>query len=139
MVDLEEFLEHHGVKGQRWGVRRKRSTFESKARTSRRKASKNRRTLSTEQLQKRVSRLELERKLKNLTEQDLSPGRSAAKKIMSESGQKIVKTAVSGAGVILVKTALTRKLSPKGTKHKMTLEKAKEIADTVARGGLKKK
>lgn len=96
-MNQEEYLEHYGVKGMRWGVRhdRKRSSssgrkkqvkdIKKKAKT----ASKYRSTLSDAELDRRVSRLEREKKLRTLTESEVSPGKTAAKKLLSKYGAQV--------------------------------------------------
>ena len=53
-----------------------------------------------------VKRLEQEKKLKSLLENDLSPGRTMTKKLLSNAGTKVAGTILAGAGVWAVKTAL---------------------------------
>lgn len=107
---VEEFIEHHGIKGMRWGVHR--SAKETKARAERQKIANNRRHLSDEELKKHIDRISNEKKLKTLTEEDLTPGRAVAKKIVSESGQKVAKTVLTGAALYGIKLAVTRKFDP---------------------------
>ena len=71
---MNDIIEHHGVKGQRWGVRRRVSTsgpekkksHSSDAATSQKKWKKtyaNRSKMSTKELQEAVTRLNLENQL----------------------------------------------------------------------------
>ena len=99
--DLSDYLAHHGVKGMKWGVRNEetqrkyaggsglfRRSPSQNAKRNQEKAIKakrattaqNRRFLSDDELQKHVQRLQNEKKLKELTEQDLHPGRQQVKK-----------------------------------------------------------
>lgn len=110
-------LQHYGIKGMRWG-KRKGSTADSKVRSERKAASKARRTLSDADIEKRIARLQSEKKLKELTAADISPGRSIVKDILSTSGQKAAKTIASAAVLVAVQTALTGKFDPKAAaKH----------------------
>lgn len=112
VISTEDFLAHYGVRGMKWGVR-KRSKREEKLRAKRFKTANNRRHLSDEDLKKHIDRLQNEKKLKQLVEEDLTPGKAAAKKIMSESGQKVARTVLAGAGLLAIKVAVERKFDPK--------------------------
>lgn len=117
MTELEDFLAHHGVKGMRWGVRNKRSRKELRARAHRSQIKKRRRTLSDSDLKAYIARIQEERKLKELINEDLAPGKTAVKKIMTDSGQKIAKSVVFGvgaygAGLVAQKALFDAKLDP---------------------------
>lgn len=131
MADSND-LQHFGVQGMKWGVR-KRSAKEEKERAKRFKELKNRRTLSDEELKARIDRLSAEKKFKQLTEEDLTPGRAVASRILSESGQRVASKVVVGAGTVAVGYAVKHVL--KQTKYKGVADK---VADTIQRGGLKK-
>lgn len=114
--ETDEFLEHFGVKGMKWGVRNDKSSFrtkrsakETKVRNKRKKVVSNRRTLSDGDIKKYIARLSEERKLKTLINEDLKPGRTIAKRIASESGQKVARTVISGAALYAVKAAMDKK------------------------------
>lgn len=103
-----EILEHYGIKGMKWGIRRTesqlqrtRGKLESNANRSevkRRKSTyKNRRTISDDDLHKEVSRLELEKKFKNLVNEDIRPGRTAVQKFLKSTGGRVVTSAAVGA------------------------------------------
>jgi hypothetical protein len=63
-MTFEEFLEHHGVKGMRWGVRRSRSQL---ARESKSRTGKDIKDLSDDELRKLVTRMNLEQQYKSLS------------------------------------------------------------------------
>lgn len=130
------YIQHYGVLGMKWGIRRyqnadgtltaagkKRAAKESNKRREARekaarksekqdraRASKNRRQLSDEELNKRVKRLEQEKKLKNLTDEDVAPGRTAAKNFLKTTGGRVLTTAAVGALVYAGHYAMTGKL-----------------------------
>ena len=120
-------LYHHGVKGMKWGVRKspsssgsktlkknsRKMTDDQKKKASMKKAVKNRRTLSDADLKKRIERIKLEKQLKDITSEELTPGRKAVKDILSSSGKKVASTAITGAALYGIKVALTKKFDPK--------------------------
>lgn len=108
----EEALSHFGTKGMKWGVRKPRTKAEAKRRVQRQKLSDNRRKLSDDDLKKAVDRIQTEKKLKDLVDEDLRPGKTVAKKILSDSGQKVARTVVAGAGLLAIKTLMTKKFNP---------------------------
>ena len=69
----EQYLMHYGVKGMRWGIRRKRksSDDEAKKKASNSKARKKEKvtTMDDAELQRRLARLRMETELDRLTKQ----------------------------------------------------------------------
>ena len=135
-------LYHHGIKGQKWGVRRtpeqlghKRPSITIRGKQSddyqkkseMKAASKNRRLLSTQEIRDRIERIRLERQLKDMTDEELTPGRKFVKDVLSSSGKKVATTVVTGATLYAVKAAITKQLN------------LKELGDAVFNGGPKKK
>ena len=121
-----EFIYHHGIKGQKWGVRRyqnedgtltaagkKRYAEEEdkKVREERKQDAKNRRNLSDSELEAKIKRLKMERELKSLTEEDLSPGKKAVKEMMSSAVKKVLTAAIAGGIAYGVKVAMTKQFN----------------------------
>lgn len=123
-MNESDILQHYGIKGMKWGIRRTeeqlarargslasskskltssvdkalgRSSAERTERNRRAKVRKNVRTTSDEDLRKEVNRLELEKKYKNLSDEDLKPGRTAVKKFLKSTGGRVVTSAAIGS------------------------------------------
>lgn len=121
-------LMHYGVLGMRWGVRRYKNkdgtlTTAGKKRLSKDKdkvekkerkvALKNRRSLSDVDLKKKIERLKMEKEFKNLTEEDISPGRKYVGEIMSSAGKKALTVVAAGTMAYGVKVAMTKEFNIK--------------------------
>lgn len=117
-------LMHYGVLGMKWGVRRgknasgkrkasKKLTADQKERQSRKAALKKRRTMSDAELKKRIERMKLEKEFKNLTQEDIAPGKRFVGEVMSSAGKKVLSVAAAGAMAYGVRVAMTKKFDIK--------------------------
>ena len=123
------YLVHHGIKGMHWGVKRgppypldgsvKRAEKNAQKRADkqvkkeRKKTAKNARNLSDSDIDKMISRIEKEKKLKDLVAQDTRPGRTAVKNIMKSAGKKAAAGAAAGGLAYAAKVAITKEFSPR--------------------------
>lgn len=108
---MNNYLQHYGVKGMKWGVRKDRKGKKPKKEIStakyRKQALARRRTLKQKDLDDLVKRLEQEKKLKNLLEEDLNPGKKFAKQVMSSTGAKVAGVVATGVAVTVIGRVLT--------------------------------
>jgi hypothetical protein len=100
---IDTYLEHHGVKGQKWGVRRDGSNggitkFKGKAKT-----------LTDAELNARIKRLETEKRYKELNKKQVSVGMKHVNEVLVHIGKESAKKfGVSAVGVG-TKLALNKK------------------------------
>lgn len=142
LIDGDE-LYHHGIKGQKWGKRRYQNpdgslTPEGEARYARKEAVrdrradlKNRRTMSDQELRKKVERLRLEKEFKNLTDDDVNKGKKACNKVLSRTGAvvgTVVTAAAVGVGIYAVKNYIAGGPKGSGFKQRWDWQKA---ADSI--------
>jgi murein DD-endopeptidase MepM/ murein hydrolase activator NlpD len=103
-ISLENHLAHYGKKGMRWGVR-KSSSGKASAKVAKRTTYKKPPTkLSDAELQRRVRRLETEKRYIELNKatKTSNAGKKAASKVLSQTGNAAagaIATAVVGLGV----------------------------------------
>jgi hypothetical protein len=139
--NTSEFIEHYGVKGMHWGIRnriqRRRTKKETRTRAAREQLLLRRRQISDTDLKTFVERLNNEKKLKALINEDLKPGRTAVKKFLGSTGGRVAATVATGAATVAVKYAVERKLTPKKERKKIKLDPL-ETAGIIARGKMKK-
>ena len=107
-------LTHFGVQGMRWGVRNDNSP-NTQARRSRAKMYKNRRTISDADLKRTINRMQMEKKLKTLVEDDLIPGKVAARDFLSKFGAAFAGAAAGAIGTVVGNTLIKEYLAKKAT------------------------
>lgn len=133
MGDVEDYLEHYGVKGMQWGKRRSRAALAKaaakraekntpeqqaaraadRAKVQERKAiSNSRRLLDDKDLDKIVERMSKEKKLKDLVAAEQSAGAKFAKDVGSAAGNKLVRNLAVG-GAAIASTIIGAKLESK--------------------------
>ena len=138
-------LTHHGIQGQKWGERNgppyplsKSPSTKSKTKVRKTEAQKeserqkrydvkNRGALSDEELQAKIKRLQMEKQLRELTESELNYGKRVTDKTIENIGTKVATTAIPGATLYLIKSAVSGEFD------------AKELGNAIFNGGAKKK
>lgn len=103
---VEDFIEHYGVKGMRWGRRKARGSRSTERTVYNRSPKK----LTSAELDKRIKRMETEKRYNELNRKDVSRGSQLAHEILTNSGRTVATTIVTGAVLFGVKKALEAKL-----------------------------
>jgi hypothetical protein len=104
----ETFLDHHGVKGQKWGIRNKRSS-NKKRKSSSKTIRKQAKQMNSEDLQAHIKRMELEKKYMDLSKQTGSSGKRYASELLQNNGKTVVGSVIGTATAFAVKRALKNK------------------------------
>lgn len=114
---VDDFFEHFGVKGMKWGQRRKRgsdgrvggSEGTSKSKGGSETASKPKAgELSTTELQHHIARMQLEKQYSDLVKGVTPQKKSEAGAFIADLGKTLVKNAVTTTGSHAVKMALEK-------------------------------
>lgn len=145
---MENELQHHGILGMKWGVRRyqnkdggltsvgrkQKLSSEERADMSNAKRkhelssmAKNRKLLSDKTLKEKIERLKIEKQFKDLVDADINPGKKFIKEIFAEASKKTATTALSGAMIYAGKAAISKEFD------------RKDFAESIFNGGAKKK
>ena len=107
------YLDHYGVKGMRWGHRKRKvsSSSRSNQQKSRREMKRNRRTLSEADLNRNLDRLRKEKQLKELIDEDVNPGKKYIQDVLKKSGDKLLPAALAAGGAYALAQVMDVKMS----------------------------
>jgi hypothetical protein len=124
VTDVESFLEHHGVRGQRWGVRTTASGGTTGTPTAKssggsggsggsgvkagsEKSSKAKTAhLTNDELKKVIERMKLDQQFHEITNPKKNAGKKFASSVLQDSGKKLIGAVVATAATIAVTMAL---------------------------------
>lgn len=105
----KQSLQHYGIKGMRWGVRRKRGSdgrVESDdSKRAKQLKKKKLSELTNKELKELNERMNLERQYSNLTKKDLSRGQKIVNDAINEVGKETVKGVLKEYAPMVAKAA----------------------------------
>lgn len=102
----ENVLAHYGVRGMKWGVRRKGGTPKTGDKTTYKKPPKN---LSEAELKRRIQRMQLEKTYKDLNSPPPTRGKQYTNQLLESSGKQVVGAIVGSVATFAVQRALKAK------------------------------
>ena len=97
----EQVIEHYGVKGMKWGVRKDRRSGDYKSTKGLR--GRNPKHLSDAELRKTTNRIRLEKEYARLSPTRTSRGRAAVGKLLSSLGKQVAAKVVEQAATAIAK------------------------------------
>lgn len=109
-LKVEADAEHHGIKGQRWGIRRERGPEGTVSSNPAVKTSTpgSPRRLSDADLQAAVQRMRLEREFHQLSAQRVQKGESFTRGLLKDIGKKQVRRVANTAADIAIEKAIAQ-------------------------------
>ena len=105
-------LEHHGVKGMRWGHRKRDVSSGKNGKTTKTTKTQIKR-MSDSEVQSRIKRLESEKKLSKLSKEDSNPTKQFIKSVMADSGKRVLTTVATNAMLGGIRYATDKSYSKK--------------------------
>lgn len=131
-------LRHTGVIGMKWGIRRyqnedgtlteegKRRKRHAEKRAKQKSDSRNVGSLTTVEIQEKIQRLQLEKQLRELTDEQIYPGKVYAERILKDVGTRVLSTVLVGAAMYGAKAIASKSFD------------RKELGNAIFNGGKKK-
>mgnify|MGYP003572209041 CR=1 FL=1 len=110
---VDEYLSHYGVKGMRWGVR-KRSPRRVLQEAREKRPGGDAKKLTDAELGERIKRLEAEKRYKDLSARTVSRGEKIAVDIMTQVGTQTAVKVGNGALALGAQIALNRQMKGLG-------------------------
>ena len=99
---------------------------------------KNRSTMTNAELKEQIERLKLEKELRTLTQEEMSPGRIVLDKALKDAGSQVLTSALAGAGRYAMIAAADRQFSIPDLLKSMATGNAQSTAAKKAKSNLER-
>lgn len=117
---VDNFLNHYGILGMRWGVRRRRKVTAGKSKTNlsddykKKEELKKRdpKSLSNQELKALNERMQLEKQYKDLTRNEISAGKRLVQEVLGSAAKETAKNFVAKAMTKSLENLVEKKVKP---------------------------
>jgi hypothetical protein len=132
---VQSFIQHYGVRGQKWGVRKPREGPGSTGDSGSKKSSSGGKHLSDEQLKKAIDRMRLEQQYNELSNPRKKSGGAFAKGLLENSGRLLITAVVGAVGTIGVGKAFGASIAKQEAAKEIAKRAMITAAEKAASGG----
>lgn len=108
-MDRDDFIQHYGVKGMKWGVRRKKGGVEKSSKPKSKSSSERKaevQSMSDTELRSKINRLQMEKQYLDLTAPKTSKGKNEVQKILLNTAKQELTKVAARQTAKLVQDAL---------------------------------
>jgi len=117
---VDNFLNHYGILGMRWGVRRRRKVTAGKSKTNlsddykKKEELKKRdpKSLSNQELKALNERMQLEKQYKDLTRNEISAGKRIVQEVLASAAKETAKNFVAKTMTKSLENLVEKKVKP---------------------------
>lgn len=85
----QDYLTHHGVKGQKWGVIRPKEVLDRLAGRTSKSKKEDVKKMSDQELRQKINRIQMEKQYSKLTSRQMSAGEKAVRDVLANSAKNV--------------------------------------------------